>query len=58
MSAGEGCVAAVKARTRCWRFKFRECGKLIYGRRIPLRMKGAVYRRYVRLVIVYRSEAW
>ena len=35
VSAGGGCEAAVTARTRCERFKFRECGELLYGRRFP-----------------------
>ena len=58
VSAGGGCEAAVTARTRCEWVKFRECGKLLYGRRFPLRPKGAVYKSYVRPAILYRSEAW
>ena len=42
MSAVGGCDAAVTARTRCGWVKFRECGELLYGRRFPLRLKGAV----------------
>ena len=41
--AGGGCEAIVTARTRCWWAKLRECGELLYGRRFPLRVKGAVY---------------
>ena len=38
--------------------KFRVCGELLYSRRFPLRLKGAVYGSYVRLAILYASEAW
>ena len=57
MSAGGGCEATVTARTRCGRSKFRECGELLYSRRFPLRLKGAVYESYVRPAILYGSEA-
>ena len=43
MSAGGGCEVDVTARTGCEWVKFRECGELLYGRRFPLRLKGAVY---------------
>ena len=58
VSAGEGCEAVVTARTRCWWVNFRECGELLYGRRFPLKLKGAVYKSYVRPSILYGSEAW
>ena len=58
MSAGGGCEATVMARTRCWWVKFRECSELLYGRIFPLMLKGAIYRSYVRLVVLHRSEAW
>ena len=48
VSTGGGCEAAVTARTRCGWIKCRECGELLYGRRFPLKLKGAVYKRYVR----------
>ena len=53
-----GCEAAVSARTRCGWVKFRECGEFLYGRRFPLRLKGAVYVSYVRPAMLYGSEAW
>ena len=56
--AGGGWQAAVTARTRCWWVKFWECGELLYGRRFPLRLIGAVYKSYVRPAIQYGSEAW
>ena len=31
---------------------------MLYGRRFPLRLKGAVYWSYVRSAILYGSEAW
>ena len=58
VSAGGGCEAAVAARTRYWWFMFRVCGELLYGRRFPLMLKGAVYDSYVRPAILYVSEAW
>ena len=58
VSAGGGCEAAVTARTRCGWVKFMECGELLYGRRFPLRLKGAVYKSYVTPAILYGSEAW
>ena len=33
-----GCEAAVTARTRCGWVRFRECGELLYGRRLPLKL--------------------
>ena len=45
VSAG-GCEAAVTARTKHGWAKFRECGELLYGRRFPLKLKGAVYKSY------------
>ena len=44
VSAGGRCEASVTARTRCGWVKFRECGELLYDRRITLRLKGAVYK--------------
>ena len=53
VSASGGCQTAVTARTRCGWVKFRECGKLLYGRRFPIRLKGAVYESYIRPAILY-----
>ena len=58
VSAGEGYEAAVTARTRCGWVKLRECGELLYGRRFPLKLKGAVYKSYIRTAILYGSKAW
>ena len=35
-----------------------ECGELVYGRRFPLDLIGAVYKSYVRPAIMFGSEAW
>ena len=48
-----GCEAAVTARKSCGWAKLRECGELLYGRRFPLKLKGAVYNNYVRPAILY-----
>ena len=58
VSAGGGCESAVTARTRCGCVKFRECGELLHGRRFPLKLKGSVYKSYIRPAILYGSEAW
>ena len=52
MFAGGGCLAAVTARTRCGWVMFLECSELLYGRRFPLRLKGAVCRSCVRPAIL------
>ena len=38
--------------------KYRECGKLLRGRRFSLRMKGMVYRSCIRSAVLYGSETW
>ena len=53
-----GCEAAVTARTRYEWVQFRECSELLYGRRFPLKLIGAVYESFVRPVMLYRSETW
>ena len=50
--------AAVTARTRCRWVKFMECGELLYGRRFPLRLKGAHCKSYVVSAMLHGSEAW
>ena len=54
MSAGGGCEAAVT----CGWVKFMDFGELLYGRRFPLKLKGAVYKSYVRPATPNGSEAW
>ena len=57
LNASDGCEAAVTARVRIGWVRFRECGELLLANRFPLKMKGKVYRRYVKLAILYESEA-
>ena len=47
-----------EARTRCRWAKFRECGELLCGKRLPLKLKETVYKSYVRPATLYGSEAW
>ena len=58
VSASGGCEAAVTARIRCGWVKLSECGELLHSSMFPLRLKVAVYKSYVRLAILYGSEAW
>ena len=58
MSAGEGCEVSVRARTRVRLVKFMKCGELLYGMIFTLKLKGAVYKSYIRPAILYGSEAW
>ena len=53
-----GCEAAVTARTRSDWVKFKEFCELLYGRRVPLRLKGAVCKSYEIPAMLYGSEAW
>ena len=55
VNAGGGREAAAIARTRCGWAKFLECGEMLHSRRFPLRVKGAVYKSYVRPAILHRS---
>ena len=58
VNAGGGCEAAVTARTTCGWVKYRECGELLYGKRFPQRLRGAVYKSYVRPAMLFGSETW
>ena len=58
LSASGRCVSAVTATTRCGWVKLRECVELLFGRRFPLKQKGAVHKSYVRPAMLYVSEAW
>ena len=58
MSAADECEAAVTAIARCGWVKFIECSGLLYRTKIPLMMKGAIYKSYVRPATLYESEAW
>ena len=58
VSAGGVCEDAVIAGTGCRSVKFRECSELLFCRRFPIKLKGAVYQSNVRPAILYGSEAW
>ena len=58
MSESEECETRVTVRTRCGWVKIREYGKLLYGKRFPLKVREAVYKGYVCPTILYGSEAW
>ena len=58
LSADGGCEGALTARIRCGWVKFTGCHKLLYESRFPLRLKGAVYKHYVRPAILYEWEPW
>ena len=51
-----GCEAAVRTRVRISLARFRECGKLLVGNRFPLKIKGKIYRFYVKSPILCGSE--
>ena len=53
-----GCQTAVTSRVRIGWMKFRECGKLLRGRKFSLRMKGMLYQSCVRSAMLYGSETW
>ena len=53
MSVGGGCEVAVTASIRCGWVKLMECSELLNGRILPLKLKGAVYKSYVRPAILY-----
>ena len=48
LNASGGSDAPVTARTRIWWLKFRGCGKLFYGRKFLLKIKGRIYQSCVR----------
>ena len=58
LNASGGSEAAITARTRIGWIKFRECGKLLYGRKFSLKMKGKIYQSCVRSAMLYGSETW
>ena len=53
-----GSEAAATARTRIRWIKFRECGKLLYGRKFSFEIMGMIYQSCVRLAMLCGSETW
>ena len=58
LNAAGGCETAVTARSRIGWMKFRECSKILKGRRFSLKMKGKIYKSCVRSGMLYGNEAW
>ena len=56
MNASGGCESAVTARARIGWVKFKECGELLNSKKFSYKMKGMVYRSFVRLAMLYGSE--
>ena len=58
INANDGCKAAATTIVRINWVRFRECGKLLFGNRCPLRRKDKVYCFCIRSAILYGSKAW
>ena len=58
LNASCGSEAAVTARVRTGWIRFKESGERLLGNRFVLKMKGKIYRCYVRLAILFGSETW
>ena len=56
VNADVGCEASVTAKTRCRWAKSKECGELLCGKKFPLKVKRAIYKRYARPAIPYGSD--
>ena len=48
LNASGECETAVTARTRVGWKKFRECDEILFEKRFSLRVKGKIYKSYVR----------
>ena len=58
LNATGGCETTVTARSRIGWMKFRECSKILKGRKFSLKMKGKIYKSCIRSTMLYESEAW
>ena len=58
VNLGGGCEAAMSTKIRCGWVNVVDCGKLLYGKRFPLSIKGTVYNSYVGPAMLYGNEAW
>ena len=58
LNASGGSEAAVVARMTIGWIKFRECGKLLHGRKFSLTIKARIYQSCVRSAMLYGSEIW
>ena len=50
--------ATVTAKTIIGLTKFRECGKLLNGRKLLLKIEGQIYQNCVRMAMPHGSETW
>ena len=55
-NASGGSEAAVTARTRIGRIKFRECGQLLHERKLLLKKIGRIHQSCARSAMMYGSE--
>ena len=46
------------ARTKCGWVKHRECDKLLYGKKFPVKLKCKVHKNCVKQSILGRSATW
>ena len=46
------------AKTRIGWIKLRECGELLYGRKVSSKIKGKIYWRFIRSAMLRGSETW
>ena len=58
LNASGGSEATITARTRIGWTKFRECGKLLHGRKFFLKMKRKIYQSCTRSAMLYGSKTW
>ena len=58
LNATGGCETAVTARTSIGWMKFREWSEILKSRRFSLKMKGKIYKSYIRSAMSCGSEAW
>ena len=57
-STGGGCEADMTARTRCGWVKSRKCVKLMYGKKITLRLKRTIFMGYASPGFLCVTEVW
>ena len=58
VNAGGKYDAVVINRTKCGWTMFRECGELLHEKRLPTRLKRAIYKNYSKPEIPYGSKVW
>ena len=57
VSVGGRCEAAATAMTRCGWIMLGNCGKLLYGKRLSLKLTESVCKSFVRTKVLYESDA-